>query len=130
MAATDFQLEARMRVLNFFNDFRLEGVPELNLDMVYVVWFCKTLQNWKALVSTQLPDGIYYEVTYDGDAKETHLDVYTKAYNFVISQAEEENPDQLTISDIQEETDNDTESADEAGPNTGTPDADPEGQEV
>lgn len=26
---------------------------------VYIVWYCKTLQNWKALVSTTLYDGMY-----------------------------------------------------------------------
>ena len=82
--AEDYQLEARMRIVNFFNDFRLEGVPEIGLDSVYVVWFCKTLKNWKALVSTVIPDGIYYEVTYNGENGHTYLDVYTKAYNFEI----------------------------------------------
>lgn len=50
-------------------------------DEVYVVWFCKTLQNWKALVSTTLPDGVYYEVTYDGDQRRIYLDVYKKWEN-------------------------------------------------
>lgn len=45
---------------------------------VYIVWFSKTLQNWKALVSTNVSDGMYYEVTYNGDSKETYLDVYKK----------------------------------------------------
>lgn len=47
-------------------------------DEVYVVWFSKTLQNWKALVSTTLPDGMYYEVTYNGDRDEAYLDAYKK----------------------------------------------------
>lgn len=51
---------------------------QLTLDNVFVVWFCKTLQNWKALVSTTLPDGMYYEVTYNGDKKEVYLDAYKK----------------------------------------------------
>ena len=50
----------------------------LTEDDVYIVWFSKTLQNWKALVSTNVPDGMYYEVTYNGDSKETYLDVYKK----------------------------------------------------
>ena len=49
----------------------------------YVVWFSKTLQNWKALVSTTLNDGVYYEVTYNGDKKETYLDCYKKFHNVV-----------------------------------------------
>lgn len=50
-------------------------------DEVYIVWFCKTLQNWKALLSTTLPDGMYYEVTYDGDRQKAYLDAYKKFDN-------------------------------------------------
>lgn len=48
---------------------------------VFVVWSCKTLQNNKALVSTTLHDGMYYEVTYNGDKKEFYLDAYKKFEN-------------------------------------------------
>lgn len=53
-------------------------------DEVYVVWFSKTLQNWKALLSTTLPDGMYYEVTYNGDKAETYIDAYKKFDNVCI----------------------------------------------
>lgn len=48
---------------------------------VFVVWSCKTLQNNKALVSTTLRDGMYYEVTYNGDKKEFYLDACKKFEN-------------------------------------------------
>lgn len=48
---------------------------------VYIVWKCKTLQNWKWLISTDLPDGMYYEVTYNGNAQEFYLDAYKKFEN-------------------------------------------------
>lgn len=48
---------------------------------VYVVWNCKTLQNNKALLSTTLSDGLYFEVTYNGDKKELYLDAYKKLEN-------------------------------------------------
>jgi hypothetical protein len=53
-------------------------------DEVYIVWFSKTLQNWKALVSTTLPDGMYYEVTHNGDKQETYVDVYKKFQNYKV----------------------------------------------
>ena len=48
---------------------------------VYVVWKCKALQNWKYLLSSTLPDGMYYELTYNGDKKEWYLDAYKKFEN-------------------------------------------------
>lgn len=48
---------------------------------VYVVWLSKTLQNNKALLSTTIPDGRYYEVTYNGDKNEIYFDSYVKEFN-------------------------------------------------
>ena len=48
---------------------------------VYTVWKCKTLQNWKYLLASTLPDGMYYELTYNGDKKEWYLDAYKKFEN-------------------------------------------------
>lgn len=53
---------------------------KLALMDMYVVWFSKTLQNWKALVSgVHIKE--YIEVTYNGDKQETYVDVYQKACN-------------------------------------------------
>lgn len=54
-----------------------------NFD-VFVVWQCKTLQNNKALLSTTLFDGMYYELTYNGDKKELYFDAYKKFENKAI----------------------------------------------
>ena len=48
---------------------------------MFVVWSCKTLQNNKALLSTTLFDGMYYELTYNGDKKELYFDTYKKFEN-------------------------------------------------
>ena len=78
--------KAKSIVMNYFNE-RVEKTDntKITLDDVYVVWFCKTLQNWKAMVSTTVSDGMYYEVTYNGDKKETYLDAYKKWENVRIS---------------------------------------------
>ncbi len=54
---------------------------QIGINNVFVVWFCKTLQNWKALVSTTA-GSMYYEITHNGDKNETYVDVYTKFENF------------------------------------------------
>ena len=51
---------------------------------VFIVWACKTLQNNKALVSTTVPDGMYYEVTYDGGKQQAYVDVYKKWQNYSV----------------------------------------------
>jgi hypothetical protein len=59
---------------------------------VYIVWFAKTLGNWKALVSTDVMDDTYYEVTHNGAKHETYVDVYVKTINKVFpDNAQEEN---------------------------------------
>ena len=74
--------KARRLVMEFFNEnVEVTDGFKLTMDDVYVVWFSKTLQNWKALVSTNVSDGIYYEVTYNGDKKETYIDAYKKWQN-------------------------------------------------
>ena len=55
----------------------LHGVNEITPDDMYIVWFCKTLQNWKALVSG-VHIAEYIEVTYNGDKQEVYVDVYSK----------------------------------------------------
>ena len=78
----DYQKIAKKIVLDYANEHidKTDNV-QIMLDDVYIVWFCKTLQNWKALLSTTLPDGMYYEVTYNGDKKEAYLDAYKKFEN-------------------------------------------------
>lgn len=78
----DYQKIARKIVLNYANEHidKTDNV-QITLDNVFIVWFCKTLQNWKALISTTLPDGMYYEVTYNGNNKEIYLDAYKKFEN-------------------------------------------------
>lgn len=63
---------------------RLSG-REIKPEDCFVVWFSKTLQNWKALVSTgAIVTADYAEVTHNGDKKETYVDVYTKVSNRAI----------------------------------------------
>lgn len=55
--------------------------PGVTSEDIYVVWYSKTLQNAKALLSTPLPDGMYYELTLDGDRDAIYFDAYKKFHN-------------------------------------------------
>lgn len=59
------------------------GIPDVDFD-VYIVWKAKILQNWKYLISSTLPDGMYYELTFNGDKNEWYLDAYKKFENKII----------------------------------------------
>ena len=72
-------------VVDYFNDHK-EKTDQfvMTSDDVFIVWLCKTLQNHKALLSTNVADGMYYEFTYNGDKNEAYLDAYQKWENKVI----------------------------------------------
>ena len=63
--------------------------PDVEIDLTdtFVVWSCKTLQNYKLLASTTISgDGIYAEYTYNGDEQELYEDVYKKLTNTCITE--------------------------------------------
>ena len=82
MNEKEFVALAKKVVAEYANDHldKSDG-KQITEDDVFVVWMCKTLQNSKALVSTTLFDGMYYELTYNGDKKELYLDAYKKWEN-------------------------------------------------
>jgi len=75
--------------VNIVSDYIIEHLDKTDTCGefgVYIVWKCKTLQNWKYLISSDLNDGMYYELTYNGDAREWYLDAYKKFENKVIKE--------------------------------------------
>lgn len=62
----------------------LDKTDEAPQFEVYTVWKSKALQNWKYLLSSTLLDGMYYELTFNGDKNEWYLDAYKKFENRVI----------------------------------------------
>ena len=85
MGNDDFLKLCKKIVMDYTNEHldKSDNV-QITEDSVFIVWSCKTLQNNKALVSTTLFDGMYYELTYNGDKKEVYLDAYKKFENKAI----------------------------------------------
>ena len=72
-------------VVSYFNEHADKtDKTKITGNDVFIVWSCKTLQNNKVLMSTTVSDGMYYEITHNGDKKETYVDVYKKWGNYVV----------------------------------------------
>lgn len=74
---------------NGINVTNTKSSVAITTDSVYVVWLNRTLQNNKALLSTTVEDGMYYEVTYNGDKNVVYFDAYYHEYNAEIKLGDE-----------------------------------------
>lgn len=89
MTGNEMQERAKQIIVDYFNSRVERTERKITANDVFVVWFCKTLQNWKALISTTISDGMYYEVTHNGDKRETYIDAYKKWENLCIKNTED-----------------------------------------
>lgn len=83
MGSKEFLELCEEKLVEYFNDRKdkTDKNGGITKDDVFVVWYCKTLQNHKCLMSTTVPDGMYYELTYNGDKNELYMDAYKKWQN-------------------------------------------------
>lgn len=83
MGSKEFLNIAKAKVADYFNrnKDKTDSTRNMTVNDVFVVWYCKTLQNHKALLSTPVSDGMYYEITYNGDKNELYFDAYKKWEN-------------------------------------------------
>lgn len=83
MDINQFIPKAKQLVAEYTNNHTdvTDEAQDLQSEDVYVVWQTKVLQNAKALLSTPRLDGMYYEVTYNGDKDEIYFDAYKKFHN-------------------------------------------------
>lgn len=61
---------------------------DINAFDAFIVWYAYELGHNKALLSTTLLDGMYYEVTYNSNKKEVYLDAYKKFENKCFKESE------------------------------------------
>lgn len=74
------QQTARQTVVDYYNIHAGTDptAVRIGVESVYIIWFAKVNQHWKAYLATTIPDGNIYDVTWDGDANEIRLDVFSK----------------------------------------------------
>lgn len=86
MGNQEFVAKAKKALVEAYNQRKGPLAQALKEDDLYVVWLSKVLQNNKALLSTDIRhDGLYFEVTYNGDKNEMYLDMYRKQENICIN---------------------------------------------
>lgn len=85
----EFEVICKNIIIDYFNNNADKtDNKKIGIKDVYVVWMCKTLKNSKALLSTNVSDGMYYEITYNGEKDEIYLDAYKKWENKKIKSSE------------------------------------------
>lgn len=85
MSSKDYIEKCKQIIVDYFNNNSDKtDNAYIGTDDVYVVWYSKTLQNHKALLSTIISDGMYYEITYNGDKDEIYVDAYKKWKNYCV----------------------------------------------
>ena len=79
MDSYKFMIACKNMIIDYFTKHKDTTDKEIKMKIedVFVVWSCKTLQN---------NDGLYYEITYNGDKHEAYVDVYKKWENFVVKE--------------------------------------------
>lgn len=84
MGEQEFVKKSKQMIVKAFNERQSVIHKQLEENELYVVWLTKVLQNNKALLSTtRSGDGLYFEVTHNGDKNEFYLDVYKKQENIL-----------------------------------------------
>ena len=83
MTSDEFIRICRDEVVKYYNGNKdcTDKNEDIEYDNTFVVWYAKELQNHKCLISTTVSDGMYYELTYNGDKNELYFDAYKKWCN-------------------------------------------------
>ena len=89
MNVNNFVDFCKEEVVNQTNEHIIKTDYKITKDNVFMVWCCKALLNNKAILGTNLLDGMYYEITYNGDKDEAYIDVYKKQEHYKVENVKE-----------------------------------------
>lgn len=91
MGNDKFEKIVKMAIVKYVNArLDITDGKQITEEDVFIVWLCKALRNNKALASTTLFDGMYYELTYNGELDELYFDAYKKWDNICLPHPTEE----------------------------------------
>lgn len=59
---------------------------DYTIDELHLVWFTKTLQNFKCVIIDLKDNQRYYECSYNGTKKQLYVDIYEKKHNTLVEE--------------------------------------------
>lgn len=86
----DLTRKAKLLVADYINKKNedIHEITPITLGEININWFSKTVNNWSAFLSTNIPDGVYYEVGYNGFTNSSYLYAYQKFDSVSIDETE------------------------------------------
>lgn len=73
---------AKQLVCDNYNDTKTsKSAPDLTPNTVFIIWYSKVLNNWKAIVGSPVARGMMWEVSYNGHRNQAYIDIYKKLAN-------------------------------------------------
>ena len=83
MTSYEFEVSCKNALINILEEKYNE---KLAIQELHLVWFSKTLQNYKCMIIDLRENKRYYECSYNGQKKELYVDIYNKEHNICIKE--------------------------------------------
>ena len=79
MNSYEFEVVCKNEIIN---EVKAKYNETLKIEELQMVWFSKSLQNYKCCICDLRPSNQrYYECTFNGNKDELYVDIYEKAHN-------------------------------------------------
>jgi hypothetical protein len=79
----------RLAMENYNRTRNRDKFPDLPIEAFHIVWFSKTLDNWKATVESLKASRLSWSITYNGAEDECYIIVWQKLTKVTIAMGEE-----------------------------------------
>lgn len=84
------KLAKKLVVDNYNQTKNSKTAPDLTMNTVFIIWYSKVLNNWKAIVGSPVARGMLWEVSFNGHRNQAYIDIYKKLANAKVDVTTEE----------------------------------------
>lgn len=82
MQSYEFEVKCKNAIIEILGNEPYN--EEYTIKDIHLVWFSKSLKNFKGLFIDNGKNNRYYECTYNGEKDELYIDLYRKTDNFIL----------------------------------------------